>query len=90
MLTLKDLKSLSDKDTLWDLLKSDTLRSKFADLIMDVALNSKPAEVDMLTNDALRAWSARVEFAKTFNDSIPKSPEAAKKAFTQVAPTPVE
>lgn len=90
MLTIADLKNVSDKDTLWDLLKSDTLRAKLCDLILDAALNSKPSEVDRLTTPALRAYAARVEFARDINSLLPRSPEALRERAKTVLPTPVE
>jgi hypothetical protein len=84
-----DLSRTAESDPIWELLKKDSLREKLFDLIIDLAALQTPATADMLTNDALRASAARIEFAMSLNARLPKSPEA-NQPRKKVNPSPVE
>jgi hypothetical protein len=87
--TFKDLSNTSENDAVWKFLKSDTVRARVFDLILDLAFEKQKADTDVLHPDALRASAARIEFAKNLNDLMPKSPEQTK-ARKPILPQPVE
>lgn len=88
MIDINSLKNIPDNDPIWTFLKNNSLRERVFDLITSVAMDQRIDEVDVLHDFAIRAWAARVDFARRLDDLLPRSPE--DETTSTVEPEPVE